>query len=715
MILDLYAIIMIFSAGFCLAISYNSWRRYATGAGRSLAVLQLSLGLWSLFQGIEVMQTNLHWKVLYSAFSYLGVATVGPALLIFSFNMGRQALPKKLRIALWSVSALIILTAFSNSWHHQLWPKMVPHRDAAGDLYLEYGHGIAFYFIITFNYSCIIAALIKLVLIFKNSTYLNRHNRTILALSILFPWMTSILYVLGLQPHPGIDITPMGFILTAVLVNHAMESQLLSLGPMARESLVETMEEGVIVIDSLQRFVDANASGRQLLALMGISTETIKDFELWSESIVHQKETKGEWEWGSSIAWHLIPLSSTGVHAGTLIVLRDISSEKSIQLQLKNALHAAKGASKAKSDFLSAMSHEIRTPLNAIIGLGRELSHHEHSEENRSMVQSIVFSGENLLALVNDLLDWSKIEAGKMELDPIPLHLNELLHNVRSSLEIRAKEKGIQLSLKNLIPMDLCHLRLDGMRLIQVLVNLVGNAIKFTHQGTVDLQAELLMQEGKQVQIRISVIDQGIGIAADKIDKIFERFSQAESDTARRFGGTGLGLSISSNLLSLMGSQIKVKSELGKGSTFYFDLWLDLAETLATDTNPQEQATLFHADALIIDDVKLNLVVGKKSLERKGLKVQSALSGQEALQMDLSQFQIVFLDLHMPEMDGFEVIGALRSRHFKGPIIALTADVSHSVKQRIATCGFDGFLAKPFKDEELLHILREHCPAQSNS
>lgn len=653
------------------------------------------------------MQEQVKWKLFYSALSYLGVATVGPALLIFSHNMGNMELPRKLKAFLWSASALIIAIAFTNSWHKWLWPKNIMHIDPNGDLYLEYGHGPAFYIIIAFNYTCIIAALIKLLFVFKNSSYLNLQNRVILGISITFPWLTSVLYVLGLQPHPGIDITPLGFTMTAILVNHAMESHLLSLGPMARESLVESMEEGVIVIDSLKGFVDANAAGLKLLEHIGVQPKYIKDFQPWVDDINNQMESKGEWKSGRTIAWHLLPLNSGGVHAGTLIVLRDISSEKHIQAQLKNALETAHSASKAKSDFLSAMSHEIRTPLNAIIGLGRELSHFEHQEENRSMVQSIVFSGENLLALVNDLLDWSKIEAGKMELDPIPLRLDELLNNVKSSLEIRAKEKDLKLSLLNSIPPHLCQLRIDGIRLVQILVNLVGNAIKFTENGAVLLKSELLDQEGQLVHLRFSVIDQGIGISPDKIEKIFERFSQAESDTARRFGGTGLGLSISSNLVSLMGSQIKVQSALGKGSTFSFDLWLHKAEDHELPQLANSHKQKFDAHALIVDDVKLNLVVGKKALERKGLKVEAALSGKEALAKDLDLFSIIFLDLHMPEMDGFEVIGRLREAGVHVPIVALTADVSHGVKERIEECGFDGFLAKPFKEEELNNLLRE--------
>lgn len=705
MILDIYAITMLFVAGFCFAVAYSSWRRYSTGAGRALAVLQLCLGIWSLFQGIEVLQTDASWKIFYSSLSYIGVATVGPALFVFTRELGGTFTHHKTKNVLYGISGGIIAIAFTNDWHGQLWPKLIMHIDAHGNHYLEYGHGWVFYAIIAFEYACIVYALIKLIQIFRRNADLELQNRIILGASIIIPWGASISYVLGIQPHPGIDVTPIGFAMTSILINHAMETHLLDVGPLARESLVEIMEEGVVVLDSNYHFQDSNQAGRILLQRMGLQPESAHTLPDWGRILEDRSEAKGEWGTGICIAWHILPLWNAGTYSGSLLVLRDKTSEKNFQARLQHALNEAKSASKAKTDFLSAMSHEIRTPLNAIIGLSRELSIQENTEENKSMLQSIVFSGENLLSLVNDLLDWSKMEAGKMELDPIPLQLGQLLQNICSSLELRAKEKDIQLILDNQIPVESSTIKADGIRLIQVLINLLGNAIKFTERGNIILRVRLLEHSPEKVHLLFEVIDQGIGIAPDKIEKIFERFSQAEGDTARRFGGTGLGLSISSNLVEMMGGKIKVQSEINQGSTFFFDLFFETA--ILKEQHHSHTITNYSGKVLVVDDVKLNLVVAKKSLERKGFSVETLSSGLDALELSDLNYDLIFLDLHMPEVDGFEVIQAWRKFNLDVPIIALTADVSSNTREKIKEVGFDSYLAKPFRDEDLRNVLEE--------
>ncbi len=384
-------------------------------------------------------------------------------------------------------------------------------------------------------------------------------------------------------------------------------------------------------------------------------------------------------------------------------------------LQQKNEIieaekEKAEASEKAKHQFLANMSHEIRTPMNAIKGMTDILIRRNPKEDQKEYLDGIKQSSDSLLVIINDILDISKIEAGKVELEQEPFSVNDLVNNVHTIMQFKAEEKGLGL-LKD-IPAENLMVQGDATRLRQVLINLIGNAIKFTAKGlvTTSLKSE---PTGEILNLHFTVSDTGIGIDEDSMDKIFESFEQAYSDTTRKFGGTGLGLSISKKLVELHGGKIWVESEKGKGSQFHFIIPYALAETTA-ETIPAEDLPANKADELkgtrilLVEDNAFNVVVAQEELEDaiEGVHVEVAENGLIAVEkLKSSAFDVILMDVQMPIMNGFEATQAIRklgSEKATTPIIAMTANV---LKEEVDLCyqaGMNDFIGKPFDTNELM-------------
>ncbi|PIB34269.1 hypothetical protein BFP72_01890 [Reichenbachiella sp. 5M10] len=382
---------------------------------------------------------------------------------------------------------------------------------------------------------------------------------------------------------------------------------------------------------------------------------------------------------------------------------------------LKQAIHQAEAAAKIKSEFLSVMSHEIRTPMNAVIGMIHLLLSENPKKSQMDNLKTLKFSAENLLVLINDILDYSKVEAGKIKLEDISFDLRELTKGIGNAHEIRASDNGIlfNILIDHRIP---SALQGDPARITQILNNLISNAIKFTPKGEVRLLINLKEHRNKVVKLQFIVEDTGIGISKDKMEVIFESFTQAHTDTSRKFGGTGLGLAITKRLIALFQSQIYVESELGVGSKFFFTLELKESSALESiinldpeDLTPQVR----NKRVLIVDDNEVNLVMAQKFVQKWGMHCETVLSGEEALQAVFNEdYDIILLDLQMPDMDGYETARTIRSldnhslQHI--PIIAVSADTLDRVHQNITEAGIDDFIAKPYNPQDLLAIISKH-------
>lgn len=420
-------------------------------------------------------------------------------------------------------------------------------------------------------------------------------------------------------------------------------------------------------------------------------------------------------------------INEHGDITGVAVFSQDISDKKLNELALLKAKDDAIRAASAKSDFLSNMSHEIRTPMNAIVGITELLMQKIEQPQNIEYLQSIKYSADNLLFIINDILDFSKIEAGKITLEKVPFNLIELLQELKKSFLHQAKEKGINLLLeldKN-IPAFIIG---DSHRLNQILVNLIGNAIKFTSKGSISINVKTKSENKDTCIFEFSISDTGIGISKDKQNSIFESFNQAYTDTSRKFGGTGLGLAITKNLIELQGGKIWLVSDIGKGSTFYFELTFNKSNIEPNTTPairiPQPTTTtsnianrsLDGARILLVEDNSMNQFLATQILKKWNAEVHLAETGREALTMlKNNSFDLVLMDLQMPEMSGYEATTYIRKgnngiRNTKIPIIALTADAFEETKTRVLQTGMNDFITKPFKQDELFTKIVKHLP-----
>lgn len=393
-------------------------------------------------------------------------------------------------------------------------------------------------------------------------------------------------------------------------------------------------------------------------------------------------------------------------------VIIDITAKKKAEIELIAAKEEALQLSRAKDMFISVMSHEIRTPLNAVIGMSHLLLEDGPLESQKENLEILKFSAGNLLTLINDVLDFAKMETGNVELEKVRVDIHDLVQSISSSLQYKAAEKNIYLSktIDDAVPQIIIG---DRTRLSQILLNLVSNAIKFTNTGGVNIDLKVIQESEKDVRIRFSVTDTGIGIAADKVNVIFEQFKQAETDTTRKYGGTGLGLAISKRLIELHDSRINVDSVPGQGSVFWFTITFSKADNELNSNNNNVEEGL-KINVLVVDDNQINRLLINKILKRWGADADFAENGIEAVNKILANknYNVVLMDIHMPEMGGLEATQVIRSNpetYFQQlPIIALTASMLSNQMGEIGNAGMNDYILKPFDPKVLYEKLSRY-------
>lgn len=377
---------------------------------------------------------------------------------------------------------------------------------------------------------------------------------------------------------------------------------------------------------------------------------------------------------------------------------------------MNKATEEAEQGLRAKTEFLSTMSHEIRTPLNVVIGMTHLLLRNNPRKEQEENLNVLLFSANNLLSIVNDILDYNKIEAGKINFETVPMDINSIARNIIGGLQNKASEKQIELIVETEEKLTRKVLG-DPTRLSQVIYNLVNNAIKFTEKGSVKLSVRAEVMTESTVTLSFSVIDTGIGIAPEKQKMIFERFTQADSSTSRSYGGTGLGLAIIKGILNLQGVILQLKSEPGKGSEFYFTQSFPLTNESVVEEvkKPALTASEKQLDGipiLVVEDNPFNIMVAKSLLEQSGAHVDIAGNGVEALEKATpGKYRLILMDLNMPVMDGFEASRQLRLRGELVPIIALTASLPSEVEKEVQESGLTDIVVKPFNPDDLFRVI----------
>jgi len=421
-----------------------------------------------------------------------------------------------------------------------------------------------------------------------------------------------------------------------------------------------------------------------------------------------------------SFRWHettgSVVLDADGNPLHFVGLSHDVTERRQARVALEEARDAALASSRAKSQFLATVSHEIRTPLNGVIGMTNLLEDTQLTREQKGYVNTIQASGEILRRVIDDVLDFSRIEAGKLTITPLAIEAVSTIQDVVSLFEGRAQEKGISLGL-DFGGLDVLHVYADPARIKQVVANLISNAVKFTEAGGVLVIARLARETKTAMILRIEVVDTGIGILPERVEAIFEGFTQADNSMHRRYGGSGLGLTISKRLTDLMGGSIGVHSEPGAGSRFWVELPLSkITAATAKKAVVEDEVSLTGVRVLLAEDNDINVAVAQRQIELLGCIVEVAPNGLRAVEMSAeADFDLILMDVQMPEMDGLEATRVIRTREAdtgrRLPIIALTATAFAEDKKACEEAGMDAFLSKPFKREDLERLLKLWAPS----
>lgn len=523
----------------------------------------------------------------------------------------------------------------------------------------------------------------------------------------------------------GDDPTPLGILLSCIFMSIAVVKYgLFDPVKNAKNYIIDNLKEAVIVTDADHRFLFLNSMADKIITSInkeqGYSTDDkiyafiqgSQDFFDWKDRHYQVEETV---------------LKDNELIQGYMMTIVDVTKIIEQNHLMKRLVLQTEDASRAKTNFVSNMSHEIRTPMNSIVGITEILLRSRHSPKEQEYLLNIQSSGRVLLTIINDVLDCSKMEAGKMQLFDEPYDTCSLFHDLRISMENRIGHSGLELIYD--IDQDIpCKLKGDMGRIRQVIINLVNNAIKYTEKGSVRFSVHVRQKNTDKVMLYYEVADTGIGIRKEDQKILFDAFQRVEMDRNRYVEGTGLGLTISQNLVNMMGGVIEVESEYGKGSRFFFTIEqtiIDPTPVSAVNYNGQkdnvtekEAECLFiapEAHILLVDDNELNLVVAKELLKPLRMQIDTAENGLQAVKMVRgSQYDLVLMDHMMPVMDGIEAAKAIRAlpedKYQKLPIIALTANAMVDARKEFLNAGMNGFVAKPIDFARICNQLKLWLP-----
>ncbi len=699
-------------------------------AGQISFVLTLAAMLWWLFTVVfDLASQSETCKVGWSLAAWPGIVLVPVAwtFFVFDYSMNKFRIRRPLRLLAYiGLPSLVSAIALTNRWTHLLYGPDTRLVTEGGNSFVIFDHGPLFFAIAATLYIFLAVALGLLAFAFLKAKKLFRPFMGALIIVTAAPVVANLAYIGGGVTVFGFDPTPFTFAVSLIALSWLLRNNsMMDTAAQGRILMFYATQDPVILVDAGGHFVSANPAAKELfkhqLPKHGAALDHLEEIGPLLKNLIAAGDINGAAPirlGGRVFDPRGVPIDSP-IQAqipllGWSVSLVDITERERSAEALREALALAEAANRAKTQFLANVSHEIRTPLNGVLGMASVLSETVLDEEQREFLQAIEDSGQVLLTTIGDVLDLSKIEAGKMTLENRPFTLRTALEGARALFSARATEKGLSLSVE--MHEDLPKAIIgDDHRFRQVLHNLVSNAVKFTEIGSVTITAEPA-DNGALLLVRVS--DTGPGVPSEARDRIFQPFQQAEGGDARKFGGTGLGLSISRQLCNLMGGSLQLANDVEEGETFEIILpLLPAAIEPEAKTQPAQRSDSLPeppaVDVLVVDDNKTNRLILQKFLSSTPCRVQSVSSGHEAIGLAHSfAFDVILMDIQMPEMDGVETTQKIRSiekETGREPsfIVAVTANAMPEQLNHYLAADMDDVLAKPVSKAPLLSLIQE--------
>jgi len=690
--------------------------------------------LWSIATLLEVdlriFTGFIYMQIIYIC--YIGICLLPVAIL----NLGKVILHpdwqlRRMHTVFLVIPVISIVMVFTNPLHNLFFVNFSLHSSEAV-------YGAYYYFHSLYSYSCIAVGIVLLLIASIRNAGLFSIQSMLVISGIIITLVPNVLFSFGVGDLT-FSVSAAAFTMSILCFAIAfLKFRFITSLPITLRQVVDLISDGYLLVDGQQGISAYNKAFTHMFPkpvniALGSSLRTFIEqyfldisydhfMELQADAVTQQGTVSTETRLlgGLIVGVEITPVLQRYTYNGSIILLKDIT-------QSKLFIEATKAESRYKSEFLSSMSHEIRTPMNAIIGMVNIGKAATEIERKNYCLMRIDDASKHLLGVINNVLDISKIEAGKFDLSQVVFDFGKTIQRVTDVIQFRADEKkqALAVHIDNAIPMMLVG---DDQRLAQVITNLIGNAIKFTPEhGSIGIHTQLLGEENEVCTIQFKIIDTGIGISTEQQARLFQSFTQAESDTSRKFGGTGLGLSISKKIVEMMGGRIWVESEQGKGSTFAFTVQLNrnkesahgVSELNADETDKNIAALFAGRHILIAEDVEINREIVIALLEPIQLKIDCAENGEEVVRMfreSPEKYEMIFMDVQMPIMGGYEATRAIRALDIPQaktiPIIAMTANVFREDIEKCLEAGMNGHIGKPLNLDDVHMQLRRYLVQQ---
>ena len=665
-------------------------------------------------------------------FSYLGRTWYPYFVFLFIMELVGVRIPSKIKNVMMIIDAVIYITIF-NLQNHTLYYTDIYYDTSGIFPRLQHGNGIMHHFNMAFQFMLAVCALVCLFRALRKEKKKVTRNSLITVMMATFVQafflVAQLTHMFSLSDF--YDVSMIGYFIGTIMMLIAIISfDLLGTREIAKEFIIDRISEGIIAVDNEGAIKYFNEPAEELYPELVAGKDRGADriLPLLTDAVAKKEYLKIKDHFYSVEENSLI---RNGQDYGKLYALSDETDHIHYTEELERQKKIADDANAAKSRFLANMSHEIRTPINAVIGMDEMILRESSEEEIRGYASGIMSAGKTLLALINDILDLSKVEEGKMEIIPVRYELSSMVNNLVNIISGRAEKKGLKFCVEvdPHIPKDLVG---DEIRIRQCALNILTNAVKYTEKGSVTLKfsykdmEEGAGSDGRNIALTLSVTDTGIGMKPEDLEKLLKPYQRIDEKRNRQIEGTGLGMSITSQLLHLMGSRLEVESEYGRGTCMSFTIVqqavsseeigkYDLKYRHSGKGIP-EYSEMFHApDAriLVVDDTDINLLVMRNLLKKTQIQIDTASSGSEALALNSSNtYDALFIDHMMPDMDGLETLKKLRGsgHNLNAPAIALTANAISGAREMYIEAGFDGYLSKPVESEKLEMLLMNILP-----